>query len=138
VKLGHPVPESNLSFDVNSGWPVVMSTYRPRAWLSQYRLWNGTSVSARWVTLYCSGLSSLRSSASLGLAVRIGRGVSSTRRSVSVDCAPHAAAAAARMIANSVRFIQRFYVPGDTALLAPGLHRDGVERLGVKLSILGV
>ena len=36
VKLGQPQPESNLSSELNSGWPDTTSTYRPGTWLSQY------------------------------------------------------------------------------------------------------
>src|SRR5262249_33820987 len=35
VKLGQPVPESNLSSELNSGSPETTSTYSPALWLSQ-------------------------------------------------------------------------------------------------------
>ncbi len=38
VKLGQPVPESNLSREVKSGSPVATSTYNPAFLLSQYSL----------------------------------------------------------------------------------------------------
>src|SRR5262245_26914357 len=57
VKLGHPVPESNLSVELNSGSPVVTSTYSPRSWLSQNSFRNGGSVPAFCVTSYCAEVS---------------------------------------------------------------------------------
>jgi hypothetical protein len=67
VKLGHPVPESNLSRDENSGSPVATSTYKPASWLSQNSLWNGGSVASRWVTSYCMAVRRFFSSSSDGL-----------------------------------------------------------------------
>lgn len=34
VKLGHPVPESNLFFELNNGSPDTTDTYIPSLWLS--------------------------------------------------------------------------------------------------------
>ena len=67
VKLGQPVPESNLSIELNSGSPVVTSTYKPAPWLSQNSLWNGGSVPSFCVTSYCIGLSFRRRTSSAGL-----------------------------------------------------------------------
>src|SRR5580704_14522924 len=55
VKLGQPVPESNLSSELNRGSPETTSTYMPASWLFQYSLRNGGSVPSCWVTLYCNG-----------------------------------------------------------------------------------
>src|SRR2546426_9438875 len=54
VKLGQPVPESNLSSELNSGSPDTTSTYKPGLWLSQYALWKAGSVPHCWVTTNCS------------------------------------------------------------------------------------
>src|ERR1700722_9892812 len=67
VKLGHPVPDSNLSCEENSGSPVATSTYRPAAWLFQKSLWNGGSVAPSCVTSYCNGVRRAFRSASDGL-----------------------------------------------------------------------
>jgi len=66
VKLGHPVPDSNLSSELKSGSPETTSTYMPASWLSQYSLRNGGSVPSCCVTLYCSGVSRSLSSVSFG------------------------------------------------------------------------
>src|ERR1700750_1892625 len=55
VKLGQPLPLSNLSTDANNGSPETTSTYMPGSWLSQYSPVNGRSVPFFWVTWYCSG-----------------------------------------------------------------------------------
>src|SRR5438477_12557970 len=73
----------------------------PAWWLSQYALWNGTSVSFFWVTLYWTGVSSARSTSSLGLTVRIGCGLVLSARASDDDCAAHAPSASA-MTANRV------------------------------------
>ena len=44
VKLGQPVPESNLSMEIKSGSPETMSTYMPSFLLSQYSFLKGGSV----------------------------------------------------------------------------------------------
>jgi len=38
VKLGQPLPLSNLSSELKSGSPLTISTYMPARWLSQYSL----------------------------------------------------------------------------------------------------
>src|SRR5213082_1747938 len=52
VKLGHPVPDSNLSSELNSGSPDTTSTEMPARGLSQYSLGNGGSVAPCCVTWY--------------------------------------------------------------------------------------
>ena len=44
VKEGHPVPESNLSFELNNGSPEITSTYIPSFLLFQYSLSKAGSV----------------------------------------------------------------------------------------------
>src|SRR6516162_6921773 len=66
VKLGQPVPESNLSVELNSGSPVATSTYSPGSWLFQNSLRNGGSVPAFCVISNCIGVSSFLSSAADG------------------------------------------------------------------------
>ena len=56
VKLGQPVPLSNLSTEANSGSPDTTSTYRPGSLLFQYSPVNGGSVPFFWVISYCSGV----------------------------------------------------------------------------------
>ncbi len=67
VKLGQPVPDSNLSVELNSGSPVVTSTYSPALWLSQNSFRNGGSVPAFWVISNCTGDSVRRSCSTGGL-----------------------------------------------------------------------
>src|SRR2546425_11434333 len=50
VKLGHPVPDSNLSSEEKSGSPDTTATESPGRWLAQYSVWNGGSVASRRVT----------------------------------------------------------------------------------------
>src|ERR1051325_8428166 len=67
VKLGQPVPESNLSSDENSGSPETEAAEMPGWWLFQYSLRNGGSVPSCCDTSYWSSLSCFLSSASDGL-----------------------------------------------------------------------
>ena len=65
MKLGQPVPDSNLSRELNSGSPVATSTYRTVLCLSRIvveRRLGGLALG----NLYSSGLSFWRSSASVG------------------------------------------------------------------------
>src|SRR5689334_15677269 len=68
VKLGQPVPLSNLSKEANRGSPETTSTYSPGSLLSQYALANARSVPPVCVTRYCSGVR--RDSAS-GLLLKV-------------------------------------------------------------------
>ena len=62
VKEGQPVPDLNLSFELNNGSPETISTYIPACLLSQYLFLKGGSVPFFWVTLYCNLLSFLMDS----------------------------------------------------------------------------
>src|SRR4051794_35105604 len=64
VKLGQPVPESNLVSEEKSSVPQPTQRYMPCSWLSQCSPVNGASVPARRVTSYCSGVSCWRHSCS--------------------------------------------------------------------------
>src|SRR5438445_7848550 len=65
VKLGQPVPLSNLSSARNNSVPQPAHEYRPGSWSSHNAPVNGRSV-PRWrSTRYCSGVSSRRHSSSL-------------------------------------------------------------------------
>jgi hypothetical protein len=66
VKLGQPVPLSNLSREEKSGLPDTMQTYKPSSWLSQYSFWNARSVPSSRTTFHCSGVSFFFSSSSGG------------------------------------------------------------------------
>ena len=68
VKLGQPVPESNLSRELKRGSPLAMSTYSPASWLSQKRLRKGGSVAAFCVTSYSRRDRRFRSSVSEGFS----------------------------------------------------------------------
>src|SRR3989338_9543714 len=61
VKLGQPVPESNLVSEEKSSWPQIAQRNIPRSWLSQYLPVNGASVPPSRATLFNSGSSSLSS-----------------------------------------------------------------------------
>lgn len=50
VKLGHPVPESNLSVELKSGSPDTISMYIPSFLLFQNSLSKAGSVPFSWVT----------------------------------------------------------------------------------------
>src|SRR5579883_1131704 len=55
-KLGQPVPESNLVFELKSGRPQQMQVYVPLAWLFAYLPVPAGSVALSRVTMYCSGV----------------------------------------------------------------------------------
>src|SRR4026208_1149179 len=65
VKLGQPVPESNLVSDEKSAAPHAAQWYMPSSWLWTYLPVNAGSVPLRRNTSYCSGVSSSRHSASV-------------------------------------------------------------------------
>jgi hypothetical protein len=56
VKLGHPVPESNLSSDLKRAFPQHTHLYIPFSLDETYCPVNGISVSFFLVTRYCSGV----------------------------------------------------------------------------------
>src|SRR5262245_32420034 len=58
VKLGQPVPESNLVVESNSSAPHPAHRYTPSSWQSQYLPVNARSVPAWRSTANCSGESS--------------------------------------------------------------------------------
>src|SRR3954452_696393 len=60
VKLGQPVPESNLVLESNSSAPQPAQRYTPSSCLSQYLPVNARSVPPLRSTSYCSGVSSSR------------------------------------------------------------------------------
>src|SRR5512143_1647795 len=64
VKLGQPVPDSNLSSELKRSRSQHTHLYVPFWWLSQYALSNGRSVPFFLVTLNCSGLRSFFHSSS--------------------------------------------------------------------------
>ena len=64
VKLGQPVPESNLASEENSSAEQAAQWYMPSVWQSKYWPVNAGSVPALRSTRYCSGLSRLRHSSS--------------------------------------------------------------------------
>ncbi len=65
VKLGHPVPESNLSSESKSGLPQQTQRYRPGSFDALYLPVNAGSVPFFLVIRYCSGVSSARHSSSV-------------------------------------------------------------------------
>src|SRR6478752_3533353 len=65
VKLGQPVPESNLVSDENRAAPQAAQWYMPSSWLWTYLPVKGASVPLRRKTSYCSGVSSSRHSVSV-------------------------------------------------------------------------
>src|SRR5580692_5453362 len=67
VKLGHPVPLSNLSRLSKRGVSLHTEKYTPSSWLSQYSLRNGGSVPCSRVTSYWVGVRSFCHSASVCL-----------------------------------------------------------------------
>src|SRR6266542_4877348 len=70
VKLGHPVPESNLASDRNSSAPQPAQRYTPSSWTFQYAPVNARSVPLRRRTSYCSGVRRSRHSSSvIGICV---------------------------------------------------------------------
>ena len=60
VKLGQPVPESNLASEANSSAPHAAQRYMPSSWQSKYSPVNGASVPACLSTRYWAGVSSCR------------------------------------------------------------------------------
>ena len=68
VKLGHPLPDANLSVEEKRTSPETTSTYKPSFLLFQYSFSNGRSVPSSCVTWYCNGVSfSLSAAFSLAL-----------------------------------------------------------------------
>src|SRR5713226_1219363 len=65
VKLGQPVPESNLSSDLKTTLPQHTHLYVPFSLELTYSPVNGISVSFFLVTRYCSGVSCFFHSSSL-------------------------------------------------------------------------
>src|SRR5262245_21148535 len=65
VKLGQPVPESNLASDENSSAPQPAQVYMASACASQNAPVKARSVPWRRSTSYCSGVSDARHSASV-------------------------------------------------------------------------
>src|SRR5437867_8427129 len=72
VKLGHPVPDSNLVLASNSSAPHAPQRYTPSSWQSQYVPVNALSVPASRMTRNCSGVSSVRHSSSVLVTSRTG------------------------------------------------------------------
>src|ERR1700726_4898630 len=64
-KLGHPVPDSNFVFELNSSAPQAAHVYVPSALVWTYFPVNGRSVPFRRRMSYCSGVSSARHSSSV-------------------------------------------------------------------------
>src|SRR5258708_39915174 len=64
-KLGQPVPDSNLVAESNKGCPQAAQVYTPCSFAWTYSPVKGRSVTFCRKTAYCSGVSSLRHSASL-------------------------------------------------------------------------
>lgn len=60
VKLGHPVPESNLSSESKSSFPQHTQRYTPGSLEALYFPVNAGSVPFCLVIRYCSGVSSAR------------------------------------------------------------------------------
>lgn len=65
VKLGHPLPDSNLVSDENSSAPHPPHRYVPSSWQSTYFPVNARSVPPPRSTAYCSGVSVARHSSSV-------------------------------------------------------------------------
>src|SRR5208283_4546987 len=70
-KLGHPVPESNFVSEPNSRAPQQTQWYVPSSCLFQYLPVKAGSVPQARATLYCSGVSCWRHSASLFLILSV-------------------------------------------------------------------